>query len=77
MNEKVGYVGTMNQGFKTKDGGQNWESIELGRACNKIKIYEKPIKETYGYSIGLDIFKLKESKESRLLEKSEKSNKSN
>jgi len=61
INEQVGYVGTMNSGFKTEDGGHNWSPIDLGKACNKIKIYEKLNKEIYGYAIGIDVFKLNES----------------
>ena len=58
INENHGYVGTLNSGFETKDGGKTWDAVNLGRACNKIKIYKTAIGETYGYSIGVDVYKL-------------------
>lgn len=53
-----GYVGTLNSGFETKDGGKTWNSINLGKACNKIKLYKTKTGSVYGYSIGVDVFKL-------------------
>jgi photosystem II stability/assembly factor-like uncharacterized protein len=58
ITENHGYVGTLNSGFETKDGGKSWESINLGRACNKIKLYKTATGDTYGYSIGVEVFKL-------------------
>jgi photosystem II stability/assembly factor-like uncharacterized protein len=52
-----GYVGTMDSGFETFDGGENWRKIDLGRACNKIRIYQDE-KGIYGYAIGVNVFKL-------------------
>lgn len=56
-----GYVGTLNSGYETKDGGLTWAAINLGRACNKIKLYKTNTGTTYGYSIGVDVFKLEAS----------------
>lgn len=58
IDEKHGFVGTMNSGFETKNGGQTWKKIDLGRACNKIRIYKNPNGNVYGYAIGVDVFKL-------------------
>jgi len=58
INEQVGFVGTMNSGYKTLDGGLSWEKIDLGKACNKIRIYKTPEGKTYGYSIGVNVFRL-------------------
>ncbi|MCU0385901.1 MAG: hypothetical protein MUE38_07720 [Flavihumibacter sp.] len=58
INGQVGYVGTMNSGYQTRNGGMSWEKIDLGRACNKIRIYKNPQGRTYGYAIGVDVFKL-------------------
>ena len=58
IDENHGFVGTMSSGFETKDGGQNWTKIDLGRACNKIRIYKNEKGKTYGYAIGVNIFKL-------------------
>jgi photosystem II stability/assembly factor-like uncharacterized protein len=57
IDENHGYVGTMNSGFETNDGGITWKKIDLGKACNKIQIYKNDGK-VYGYSIGVNVFKL-------------------
>lgn len=59
IDQKQGYVGTMNSGYKTLDGGLSWSKIDLGRACNKIRIYKNDKGEIYGYAIGVDVFKLR------------------
>lgn len=56
-----GYVGTLTSGYETKDGGLTWEKTDLGRACNKIRIYKRPNGSYYGYAIGVDVFKLVEA----------------
>ena len=53
-----GFVGTTNTGYETTDGGKTWTKAELGRACNKIRIYTTPDGKTYGYAIGVDVLKL-------------------
>ncbi|AWA30745.1 hypothetical protein HYN48_11995 [Flavobacterium magnum] len=53
-----GYVGTMNSGFETIDGGLTWRKIDLGKACNKIRIYKDDNGKVFGYSIGVNVFKL-------------------
>jgi photosystem II stability/assembly factor-like uncharacterized protein len=58
INDLQGYIGTTTSGFETKDGGKSWNKIDLGRACNKIRIV-KPINgKMYGYAIGVNVFKL-------------------
>ncbi len=58
IDENHGFVGTVNSGFETIDGGKSWEKIDLGRACNKIRIYKNAKGETYGFAIGVNVFKL-------------------
>jgi photosystem II stability/assembly factor-like uncharacterized protein len=58
IDENHGFVGTMNSGYETKDGGKTWSTIDLGRACNKIRIYKDANGNVYGYAIGVDVFKL-------------------
>ncbi len=58
INENHGFVGTMNSGFETKDGGLTWTPINLGMACNKIRIYKDAKGSIYGYAIGMDVLKL-------------------
>jgi photosystem II stability/assembly factor-like uncharacterized protein len=58
IDEKHGYVGTLNSGYETNDGGTTWTKVDLGRACNKIRIYKNAKGEAYGYSIGVNLYKL-------------------
>ena len=58
LNENHGYVGTVNSGYETKDGGATWTKADLGMACNKIRIYKNAKGVAYGYSIGVNLFKL-------------------
>jgi len=57
IDEQHGFVGTMNSGFETRDGGQSWSPVKLGRACNKIRIYRDAAGKVYGYAIGVDVMK--------------------
>ncbi len=59
IDEMNGYVGTYTGGFETNDGGHTWTPIDLGMACNKIRIYRTENEEIYGYAIGVDVLKLK------------------
>jgi photosystem II stability/assembly factor-like uncharacterized protein len=58
IDENHGFVGTMNSGYETKDGGKTWTTVDLGRACNKIRIYKDATGKVYGYAIGVDVLKL-------------------
>ena len=60
LDENHGFVGTASGGYETLDGGKSWMTTDLGRACNKIRIYENEQGKKYGYSIGMDVRKLKE-----------------
>jgi photosystem II stability/assembly factor-like uncharacterized protein len=57
IDEKHGFVGAGNSGYETADGGKHWDKVDLGRACNKIRIYSDD-KGTYGYAIGVNVFKM-------------------
>ena len=57
IDENHGFVGTMNSGYETKDGGKTWTAINLGTACNKIRIYKDANGKVYGYAIGVDVMK--------------------
>lgn len=59
IDENHGFVGTMNSGFETNDGGKSWSKIDLGIACNKIRIYKNSVNKVLGYAIGVNVFKLK------------------
>jgi photosystem II stability/assembly factor-like uncharacterized protein len=58
IDEKTGFVGTMNSGYQTNDGGNTWQKINLGAATNKIRIMSSPGGKVYGYAIGVNVFKL-------------------
>ena len=57
IDENHGFVGTMNSGYETKDGGLSWRPINLGLACNKIRVYKDANGKFYGYAIGVDVMK--------------------
>lgn len=59
INEKTGFIGTMNTGYQTQDGGATWTKTDLGMACNKIRIVTLPDGKIYGYAIGVNVFKLR------------------
>ncbi|WP_282043459.1 WD40/YVTN/BNR-like repeat-containing protein [Winogradskyella flava] len=67
INENQGYVGTRDSGFGTKNGGKTWNPINLGRGCNKIKLYNTNTNDVYGYSIGVDVYKLEVNAEYALI----------
>lgn len=57
IDESHGFVGTMSSGYETKDGGFTWQKIDLGKACNKIRLYRDNNGTVYGYAIGVDVMK--------------------
>ena len=57
IDDDHGFVGTMNSGYETMDGGSTWRKIDLGRACNKIRLYRDANGKVYGYAIGVDVMK--------------------
>jgi photosystem II stability/assembly factor-like uncharacterized protein len=58
IDEKNGFVGTSNNGYETNDGGKTWHKIDLGKACNKIRIQKDESNQIYGYAIGVSVLKL-------------------
>jgi photosystem II stability/assembly factor-like uncharacterized protein len=59
IDENHGFIGTMHTGFETHNGGKKWTNVNLGKACNKIRIITSPDGSKYGYAIGVHVFKLK------------------
>jgi photosystem II stability/assembly factor-like uncharacterized protein len=55
IDEKNGFIGTMTSGYETSNGGKSWKKIDLGKACNKIRIVKQPNGEIYGYAIGVNV----------------------
>ena len=58
IDEQNGFIGTMNSGHHTTDGGKSWQKIDLGKACNKIRIIKQPNGKVFGYAIGINVYKL-------------------
>jgi photosystem II stability/assembly factor-like uncharacterized protein len=56
IDENKGFVGTMMGGFETNDGGKTWNNCKIGRAANKIRIYNFGRKSEL-YAIGVGVYK--------------------
>lgn len=50
-----GFVGTMNVGYETRDGGNTWHAVDMGKACNKIRFYQFTPNKIKGVAIGVDV----------------------
>lgn len=62
INEHHGFVGTLNSGYETKNGGLTWNKVNIGRAANKIRVYDFKKDSIDLYSIGVNVYQLKISK---------------
>ena len=63
INEKRGFVGTMNSGYETIDGGETWNKVNIGRAANKIRVYDFTKNNLSLFAIGVSVYKLELKKE--------------
>jgi photosystem II stability/assembly factor-like uncharacterized protein len=52
-----GFVGTLNSGYETIDGGNSWAKVDIGRAANKIRIYQSD-QSINLFAIGVNIYQL-------------------
>jgi len=59
IDDMHGFIGTMNTGYQTSNGGKDWLKTDLGMACNKIRIVKDPGGKIFGYAIGVNVFKLR------------------
>lgn len=57
LNEKIGWVGAVPNGFETQDGGTTWQPVEMGNAVNKIRLIETD-KGYVGFAIGTNVYQL-------------------
>ncbi len=57
VDESIGWVGAVPHGFQTINGGQTWESVDLGNAVNKIRILDTP-NATVGFAIGTHVYRI-------------------
>ncbi len=57
VNEQFGFVGTVNSGYETRDGGQTWNKTDIGRAANKIRVYHNGAALDL-YAIGVSVYHL-------------------
>jgi photosystem II stability/assembly factor-like uncharacterized protein len=56
VDERWGWAGTSTSGFETRDGGQSWAPIEMGRAVNKIRIVRQG-RRTRAFAIGTTVLR--------------------
>lgn len=54
----TGWVGTIDGGWQTTDGGKSWTHVPMGRAVNKIRVIQTGAGSFVSYAIGVDVFKL-------------------
>ncbi len=57
LDEQYGFVGTLTGGFETRDGGNSWQRVNLGRAANKIRFIQRADGKRIGYAIGVEVFR--------------------
>ena len=56
-NESVGWVGGSTGGMETRDGGQSWAPVEMGKAVNKIRFVGTGT-ERRAFAVGSDVYRL-------------------
>ena len=54
LTDDVGWVGTSTTGFETRNGGQTWTPVEMGRAVNKIRILHNGAR-IRAFAIGVQV----------------------
>jgi photosystem II stability/assembly factor-like uncharacterized protein len=52
---ELGWVGTSQGGFETRDGGQSWHRVQMGRNVNKIRFVADGA-TLKAYAIGADLY---------------------
>ncbi len=57
IDANIGWIGAMDGGWKTMDGGQSWVHEPMGRAVNKIRVIPSPTGPVI-FAIGVDVRKL-------------------
>lgn len=63
INKNHGFVGTMNSGYETTDGGETWTKVNIGRAANKIRVYDYNKDSLSLFAIGVSVYKIELKKE--------------
>lgn len=56
LDDRTGWVGAINGGWFTSDGGQTWSHVSMGTAVNKIRIIPSGSGHVV-YAIGVDVRK--------------------
>ena len=52
-----GWVGTLQTGYETEDGGRTWRPVAMGKAVNRIRFV--PTDGAYvGYAVGASVYKI-------------------
>lgn len=58
VDEQRGWVGCINTGYETRDGGATWAPVAMGGAVNKVRVIRKPNGGHAIYAIGFDVYRL-------------------
>ncbi len=59
VDERNGWVGALDGGYQTTDGGNSWRHVAMGRAVNKIRIIKNE-QGVLAYAIGSQVYKFKQ-----------------
>jgi photosystem II stability/assembly factor-like uncharacterized protein len=51
-----GFVGGMNKGLETRDGGATWQPVRFGNAVNKIRVLHHPGGVSL-FTVGVDLYR--------------------
>lgn len=60
IDTRRGWVGTLCGMLETQDGGASWQALKMGRAVNKVRVYQLAHGRWFGAAIGLEVYKWQE-----------------
>jgi photosystem II stability/assembly factor-like uncharacterized protein len=55
-NEQLGWIGTRQRGYETRDGGRTWAPVAMGEAVNKVRVVSGPDGRRKAVAIGVSVF---------------------
>jgi photosystem II stability/assembly factor-like uncharacterized protein len=59
LDARTGWVGAIDGGYLTRDGGASWTPVPMGRAVNKVRVWRTASGEVVGHAIGRDLYRLR------------------
>jgi photosystem II stability/assembly factor-like uncharacterized protein len=54
--EQMGWIGTRQRGYETRDGGRTWAPVTMGEAVNKVRVVNGPDGRRKAVAIGVNVF---------------------